>query len=196
MDADRESGDGLEQCATCQGSITIVKTLHPSDDPGKFNLEIDGSTAGGATAVGDGGTTGTVAVGTGKHTVGESAAAGTKLAKYDTQIVCSSGGAVVAQASGATVQVVVKKDADVVCTITNTVKEETKPLVPKLECVIFRDGAPDQAVWGYQNDSGFAVTVPVGADNSFTPGPAEQGPAHCLRVGNVDGSARDAVRRC
>ena len=60
---------------SCRGSITIVKVLHPSNDPGRFHLEIDGVTAGGATAVGDGGTTGTVAVSPGAHTVGESAAA-------------------------------------------------------------------------------------------------------------------------
>ena len=25
----------------CGGSITVVKVLHPSDDPGRFHLEID-----------------------------------------------------------------------------------------------------------------------------------------------------------
>ena len=44
------------------------------DDPGRFNLEIDGETAGGAASVGDGDNTGTVAVNAGQHTVGESAA--------------------------------------------------------------------------------------------------------------------------
>ena len=63
--------------AACRGSITIVKVLHPSNDQGRFHLEIDGVTAGGATAVGDGGTTGTVAVNPGAHTVGETAAQGT-----------------------------------------------------------------------------------------------------------------------
>ncbi len=56
--------------AHCQGSITIVKVLNPASDPGRFNLEIDGATAGGAAAVGDGGTTGTIAVDSGRHTVG------------------------------------------------------------------------------------------------------------------------------
>ena len=50
---------------SCRGSITIVKVLHPSSDPGRFDLEIDGDTAGGAEAVGDGGTTGTIAVSAG-----------------------------------------------------------------------------------------------------------------------------------
>ena len=46
----------------CQGSITIVKVLHPSSDDGRFTLELDGKPAGGAVAVGNGGTTGTIAV--------------------------------------------------------------------------------------------------------------------------------------
>ena len=56
--------------ARCQGSITIVKVLNPSSDDGRFALEIDGDPAGGAVAVGDGGTTGTVAVDSGSHSVG------------------------------------------------------------------------------------------------------------------------------
>jgi hypothetical protein len=51
----------------CQGSITVTKRLVPSGDPGRFNLEIDGQVAGGASAVGDGGTTGTIAVTAGRH---------------------------------------------------------------------------------------------------------------------------------
>jgi hypothetical protein len=46
----------------CAGSLTVVKVLNPSDDAGRFNLEIGGVIAGGAAAVGDGGTTGTIAV--------------------------------------------------------------------------------------------------------------------------------------
>ena len=49
----------------------------PSDDPGRFDLKIDGEVAGGAEAVGDGDSTGTIAVATGRRTVSESAARGT-----------------------------------------------------------------------------------------------------------------------
>lgn len=38
----------------CAGSLTVVKVLNPSDDAGRFNLEIGGVIAGGAAAVGDG----------------------------------------------------------------------------------------------------------------------------------------------
>ena len=160
---------------SCRGSITIVKVLHPSDDPGRFHLEIDGVTAGGATAVGDGGTTGTVAVNPGARTVGESAAQGTSLADYVVQIVCRSGGKVVAEAASATVSVPVQRGEHVLCTITNTRKSELKPLVPVLECVVFRGAAPEQAVWGYRNDNDFAVQVPIGATNEFAPAPADRG---------------------
>ena len=39
----------------CEASITVVKRLVPSTDPGKFDLKIDGDVK--ASAVGDGGTT-------------------------------------------------------------------------------------------------------------------------------------------
>src|SRR5262249_17993394 len=65
--------------ARCQASITVVKKLNPSNDDGRFALQIDGQTAGGASDVGDGGTTGTIAVDAGDHTVGEAAVTGTDL---------------------------------------------------------------------------------------------------------------------
>jgi hypothetical protein len=149
--------------------------LHPSADPGRFNLEIDGATAGGAAAVGDGGTTGTIAVSSGQHTVGESAASGADLTKYFTQIVCRNGDTVVATATVASVPVPVGKDEDVVCAITNTLKSEAKPLVPLVECVVFRNGTPDTAVWGYRNDNGFGVQLPVGVSIGFAPAPPDRG---------------------
>jgi uncharacterized repeat protein (TIGR01451 family) len=167
----------------CPGSITIIKALHPGNDAGRFNLEIDHATAGGAAAVGDGGTTGTIAVNSGQHAVGESAASGTDLAKYFTQIVCRSGDTVVATATAASLPVPVGKDEDVVCTITNTLKNEAKPVMPVLECVVFRSGAPDKAVWGYRNDNDFAVHLPVGASNGFAPAPPDRGQPTTLESG-------------
>jgi hypothetical protein len=163
-----------------QGSITINKVLRPSDDPGRFNLEIDGATVGGASAVGDGGTTGTIHVKAGQHTVGESAASDTSLANYTVQTACASGGKDVAGGAGPAVSVAVGRDENVVCTITNTRKSdvtppELKPLAPMLECVVFRGGTPEQAVWGYRNDNAFAVPVPIGTANGFAPAPADRG---------------------
>jgi uncharacterized protein DUF11/prealbumin domain-containing protein len=172
----------------CQGSITIVKALHPSDDPGRFKLEINGRTPGDTPAVGDGGTTGTIAVNTGSHTVGESAAAGTDLANYVVQIVCVSGGQEVAQATAPSVSVTVRRDEAVLCTITNTRKSDLKPLVPVLDCVVFRGGVPDKAVWGYRNDNDFPVDVPIGAVNGFAPAPPDRGQPERFEPGPWTGS--------
>src|SRR5262249_13780478 len=150
----------------CQASITVVKQLNPSGDPGRFNLEIDGETAGTGGAVGDGGTTGTIAVDTGERTVGESGATGTDLANYAIQIVCRNGVEVLEEGAAATVKVTVVKDQSIICTITNTRKEGPgpgpKPVSPVLECVAFAKGAPSVAYWGYSNDNAFPVQIPVG----------------------------------
>ena len=62
------------------GDLTVIKALTPSDDPGLFNLLIDGNVE--AADVGDGGTTGAVTVETGTHTVGEAAGTDTTLGNY------------------------------------------------------------------------------------------------------------------
>jgi predicted ribosomally synthesized peptide with SipW-like signal peptide len=64
------------------GTITITKVLSPAEDPGTFDLQIDNSTAGTGSNVGDGGTTGAVVVGVGVHTIGEIAHSGTDLSNY------------------------------------------------------------------------------------------------------------------
>ena len=57
-----------------------------------------------------------------------------------------------------------------------------------LQCVVFRSGAPDQAVWGYSNPNSFPVTIPIGCDQRVCAGTAESRPA--ARV-----PARDRDRR-
>src|SRR5262249_40815211 len=157
----------------CQASITIVKLLEPENDPGRFSLEIDGEVAGGASSVGNGGTTGSIAVDAGQRTVGESANPGTELSNYDTQIGWVRGDEQIASATGPSVNVSVSKGDQVVCTITNTRKNDLKPVRPMLECVIFRDNKPDRAIWGYENENAFPVTLEVGGpENAFTPAPA------------------------
>ena len=176
----------------CQGSITIVKILNPKTDPGRFNLEIDGQTAGGAARVGDGGTTGTVAVDSGSHSVGESAAQGTDLADYDTQITCSRGSIVVAEGRGPKVTVTVSRGQSILCAITNTRKAVAAAVNPVLQCVVFRSGAPDQAVWGYSNPNSFPITIPVGATNGFAPAPVNRGQPLVFQPGTVTGAFQTA----
>jgi hypothetical protein len=61
-------------------TLTVKKVLLPGNDPGKFNLQIDGTTY--AADVGDGGDTGAITLNAGPHTVGETAGTGTDLIHY------------------------------------------------------------------------------------------------------------------
>jgi uncharacterized repeat protein (TIGR01451 family) len=99
-------------------TLTVVKHLVPSDDPGLFDLVIGGTAW--AEAVGDRGTTGPLEFGLGRHKVGERAAAGTDLADYSIRTTCRNHGRVVARARRPSVSVRLKRTTDdVVCTITN-----------------------------------------------------------------------------
>ena len=88
--ADRERAEGLARTRNrAQGgrSRSTSGSSRPRT-PGRFALLINGEVKGGAAAVGDGGTTGTIAVSTGRHTVTERGAPGTSLADYTTGISC------------------------------------------------------------------------------------------------------------
>jgi hypothetical protein len=114
--------DGDDKTCTITNSrkptLTVIKTLVPSIDPGKFNLQIDGSTAGTGANVGNTGTTGAVGVAPGVHIVGETAGTGTSLATYASAIGgdCAANGSVTLNAGD-----------NKVCTITNTLRP---PVVP------------------------------------------------------------------
>ncbi len=108
------------------GKLEVKKSLSPTDDPGLFNLQIDGSTDPDATNVGNGGSTGEETVNTGTHTVGEIAGTSTSLANYQKSIECKANngtGSVVASVgadSAGPLNVPVGFGDDIVCTITNT----------------------------------------------------------------------------
>lgn len=170
-----------------EGSITVVKNLSPTDDPGKFDLKIDGQDA--ASGVGHGGT-GSIAVDAGEHVVRESGADGTSLEDYEVAIVCRNKGEVVAGASGPSVSVGVTPGQVITCTITNTARPKPGTVTPTLECVAFRDGAPDVAYWGYKNTNDHAVVIPTGDDrdeNFFAPGRRDRGQPEVFEVGTVVG---------
>jgi uncharacterized repeat protein (TIGR01451 family) len=177
----------------CQGSLALLKLLNPKGDSGRFDLEIDGTVAGGATRVGDGGTTGAIAVDTGSHTVGESAAADTDLADYDTQITCVSGTTTVAEGIGSTLSVHVGAGQAIACAITNTHKA-VDTITPRLECVVFQRGAPSTAVWGYDNPNGYPVTIPLGATNGFVPVPVDRGQPTVFQPGRLVGAFQTPFR--
>ncbi|HLY82426.1 MAG TPA: hypothetical protein VKQ71_05540, partial [Acidimicrobiales bacterium] len=98
-------------------TITVDKVLVPSSDPGLFNLQIDGSTAGTGANVGDGGTTGAVQTTTGSHTVGETAGTSTTLTDYSSSTSCANNGGT---ASAYTGSITVAYGDNWVCTITNS----------------------------------------------------------------------------
>jgi hypothetical protein len=67
-------------------TIKVTKALSPATDTGKFNLLVDNQTK--AANVGDGGTTGTVVVLPGTHTVAEAAGTATDLSNYTATLSC------------------------------------------------------------------------------------------------------------
>jgi uncharacterized repeat protein (TIGR01451 family) len=121
------------RCGPASGTLRIDKILLPNDDPGRFNLEIDGLPAGTGRGVGNLGTTGDVAVSAGRHRVGEKGVEGTSLADYETTIACrgARGRGVVRSAfEGPELVVDVGAGQEVVCTIVNTRRAPAEPPQP------------------------------------------------------------------
>jgi hypothetical protein len=94
------------------GQIKVVKKLLPSNDPGTFDLSVNGAKV----ASGGDGATATVTVPTGSgHSVAE---AGATLSKYDSSLSCTDGTTGTTSATG----VKVTAGQTTVCTFTNTRK--------------------------------------------------------------------------
>jgi hypothetical protein len=129
--------------------IEVVKDLVPATDIGSFNLLVDGTSE--ASCVKDDGTTQKVSVDAGtsatpnvfptvNHTVGESACEGTNLADYDSTITCVDrgqntfdGGDPLILSGTGPLTVPVQKDDDVVCTITNQVKQGNLTIIKDVQ---------------------------------------------------------------
>jgi LPXTG-motif cell wall-anchored protein len=117
--------------ATCEfhnrrqtGTLTVNQVVDPGTDPGRFNLEIDGATAGTGADVGHGGTTGPITVSSGGHAVGSTGGTGTDIADYTTTVSCVDGNGPVTLSAG---QVSVADGQNVVCTVTVTPKVVVDP---------------------------------------------------------------------
>lgn len=94
--------------------LTVNKVVSPSNDPGLFNLQINGQTY--ATNIGNGGTTGAQSANIGSNSITETAGTGTNLSNYTSVIGgdCAANGTItLAEGDNKT------------CTITNTVKNGT-----------------------------------------------------------------------
>ena len=90
---------------------------------------------------------------------------------------------VAGQRHGVVSDVTVAEAQPVTCTITNTRKAAAgqRERHSRLECVLFNDGQPDVAYWGYKNTNDHAVVIPIGDQNTFVaaangPGPADEVP--------------------
>jgi hypothetical protein len=57
------------------------------------------------------------------------------------------------------------------------------PVRPVLECVAPNSDGSYTAHFGYQNDSGVAVNVPIGAKNKFHPNPQDRGQPTAFQPG-------------
>ena len=107
------------------GIITIKKTLSPTNDSGKFNLQINGATVGTGANVSNNGTTGAITEDTGTYTVGETEGTATSLTNYNSSISCDNG----QSGSGSSLSVNVNKGSNVTCTISNARKTAALKLV-------------------------------------------------------------------
>lgn len=95
------------QTQTVTQTITVMKILSPSDDPGTFDLTVDGTTV--ASVIGNGGS-GSKQVDPGQHSIGEIAHSPTSLANYTVTYSANCADGVVTVTAG----------QNITCTITNT----------------------------------------------------------------------------
>ncbi len=108
------------------GTVTVDKVVvAPAGytDPGLFNLQINGTTAGTGANVGDGGSTGPIIVNTGLVSVGEIAGNNTSLSDYITDISCNNGQS--AQNATSFANIDVTDGQNLLCIITNTRRTAT-----------------------------------------------------------------------
>ena len=127
------------------GRIRVVKDIVPVDgqlgDPGKFDLQVDGSTV--RSDAGDGDGSSFVTKPTGSHSVGELGGTGTSLTDYDASVSCADqNGAPVSTSASAPWSLALAAGKDVTCTITNTRKRGhvklVKDIVPVTSSLVIR----------------------------------------------------------
>lgn len=97
------------------GQLSIQMALQPTNDPGLFNVQLNGTTV--ANNLGQGGGTGTLSLPAGTYTLNETAGMNTSLANYTMSISCNNG----QSGTGATLpDIILTAGQSVSCTITNT----------------------------------------------------------------------------
>ena len=164
----------------------MKKNLIPNNDPGLFDLQIDGVTDPDADGIGHNGSTGEETVNTGNHTVGEASGSGaTDLADYDKSIVCvdtANQNQQVAATNTDTpgpLQVNVTTCSDIICTVTNTREGAPTAQLTVIKHVINDDGGTAVAnQWQLHATEG-------GSDVPGSPKPGnEAGESYTFEPGN------------
>lgn len=149
--------DPLECEETPTATLTVTKEISPENDPGKFNLRIDGVTK--VANVGDGGTTGAITLPVGLHTVSETAGTSTDMGDYTAVIGgdCAVNGTITLAAGD-----------NKTCTITNT-------LIPPQPAMLIVNKTVSNTHGGNNVAGDFslfvdATQVASGATSTFAPG--------------------------
>jgi hypothetical protein len=144
---------------TRRPKLTVTKICEPSTDPGKFDLQIDGATAGtGDDAACGTGTTGAVEVSIGSHTAGEAAGTNTNLGDYFAPVFggdCDANG-VVSIAAG----------DNKTCTITNT----RRPVVSNGRILPTATTCEDYASGNATDLTGLLATIRGNKIGTISPG--------------------------
>lgn len=130
------------------GKLEIIKSVVPSNDPGQFNLLVDGAilaTGGNGTTTGEQVVLASGGSGT-AHTFAETAGSNTLLSNYTTSASCVEGTTTVSTTGTNPWTVNVGNNDNIVCTITNT-------RINNASLTIVKDAQPNDA-----QDFAFTVT--------------------------------------
>ena len=122
--------DGVEfSSSTC--ALTVTKALRPRDDPGRFNLLVDGVVR--ARRVGHGGTTGALPVPAGTALIRETVARGTRLSEYRSSMGCvHADGTVAHVVRGRSLELEFEPNDHVHCLVRNVRKGQPLPPLPPI----------------------------------------------------------------
>jgi len=171
LDVETAQGDVIVCTFTNQhvpnpATMEVRKVTVPANDPGVFNLLVNGQAH--ATG-GNGTTTGAIAVGAGVATASETAGPGTTLADYQTTIDCTRNGTHVASVTGTTADVATAPGDVVVCTFTNQ-RSTTPPIPPtpddKVDLAIQKSATPTTVLLGQKITWTVTVTNKSSVDAS------------------------------
>ncbi|OGG23640.1 hypothetical protein A3A79_00330 [Candidatus Gottesmanbacteria bacterium RIFCSPLOWO2_01_FULL_43_11b] len=154
--------------ASQTGLLEVRKALSPTTDSGLFNLSINSITY--AFDAGHNGTTGEKVVDTGNHTFGETQGTGTILSDYTTTVQClNAAGAQVTTTGTNPWTVNIANNADIVCTITNTLNQGT--LIVEKVVVNDNGGTLLANNFSFQVDGGTAQPFEADGHNEITVSP-------------------------